>query len=168
MSPAFGLPWETIMHMEDDRKDVQPYPVELWPETRPVVGRSSSGDLLYPYKERYPVAVVLGRGNLEKIEVAGTKGEEYQVKLLGEQLRKQGACRGLDIRAANLVSRLSKVQASEFQTKDRMLQWIEELPAGEGAKPAKTAKTARERRRREGNWREGNSPLWRRGGPFGH
>ena len=38
MSAPFGLPRETIMdiHMDinDDRKDVQPYPVELWPESR--------------------------------------------------------------------------------------------------------------------------------------
>ena len=102
---------------KDDRKDVQPYPVELWPETRPVVGRSSSGEQLYPYQ----VAAVLGRGKLPKIEVALTRWEEYQVKILGEQLRKEGACRGLDIRAA-FVSRLSESQASEFQTKDRMLQ----------------------------------------------
>ena len=97
--------------MDDDLKDVQPYPVELWPETLPVVGRSSSGEPLYPYQ----VAAVLGRGKLAKIEVALTKWEECQVKLLGEQLRKQGACRGLDIRAAQSVSRLS-----EFQTKDRI------------------------------------------------
>ncbi|MGA8437897.1 MAG: hypothetical protein WB762_00835 [Candidatus Sulfotelmatobacter sp.] len=44
----------------DDRKDVQPYPVELWPETHPVVGRSSTGELLYPHQ----VAVVLERGKL--------------------------------------------------------------------------------------------------------
>jgi hypothetical protein len=128
----------------DDRKDVQPYPVELWPETRPVVGRSSSGEPLYPYQ----VAVVLGRGKLPKIEVALTKWEEYQVKLVGEQLRKEGACRGLDIRAAKFVSRLS-----EFQTKDRMLQWTDEVLAGETllkAERAKKAKTARERRRGEG------------------
>ena len=41
--------------------------------------------------------MVLGRGKLAKIEVALTRWEEYQVKLLGEQLRKEGACRGLDI-----------------------------------------------------------------------
>jgi len=133
----------------DDRKDVQPYPVELWPETRPVVGRSSSGEPLYPYQ----VAVVLGRGKLPKIEVALTKWEEYQVKLVGEQLRKEGACRGLDIRAAKFVSRLSEFQTSEFQTKDRILQWIDEVLAGERslkAERAKKAKTARERRREEG------------------
>ena len=106
----------------------------------------------------YQVAVVLGRGKLAKIEVALTRLEEYQVKLLGDQLRKEGACRGLDIRAApaaNFVSRLS-----EFQTKDQMLQWIEEMLAGERALKAETA---RERRRRG----EGNSPAWRRGGPIG-
>jgi len=138
--------------MDDDLKDVQPYPVELWPETRPAVGRSSSGEQLYPYQ----VAVVLGRGKLAKIDVALTKWEEYQVKLLGEQLRKEGACRGLDIRAAKFVSRLS-----EFQTKDQMLRWIEDVLAGERANKAKTARD----RRRLG---EGNSPLSQRGGPIGN
>jgi len=38
MSPAFGLHRETIM--DDDRKDVQPYPVELWPES----GRRGEGN----------------------------------------------------------------------------------------------------------------------------
>jgi hypothetical protein len=149
--------------MDDDLKDVQPYPVELWPETRPVVGRSSSGEPLYPYQ----VAAVLGGGKLAKIEVALTKWEEYQVKLLGEQLRKEGACRGLDIRAAKSVSRLS-----EFQTKDRMLQWIEEVLEGQRALKAervKKVKRARERRRWEGTCWEGNSPLSQRGrgGPLG-
>jgi len=143
--------------MEDDRK-----------ETRPAVGRSRSFDPLYPYERPYPVVMVLGLGKLEKIEVARTKWEEYQVKLPGEQLRKQGACRGLDIRAAKFVSRLSEFEASEFQTNDRMLQWSEQVLAGQGAKKPEPA-TAKERRRRgEGNWGEGNSPLSRRGGPLGH
>ena len=147
--------------MEDDLRDVQPYPVEVWPETRPVVGRSSSSDPLYPYQ----VAVVLGRGKLAKVEVGLTRWEEYQVKLLGERLRKEGACRGLDIRAAKFVSGLS-----EFQTKDQMLQWVEEVLAAERARKPKPAKTARERRRREGNCWEGNLPLSQRGrgGPLGH
>jgi hypothetical protein len=167
---ALRLPRETTIDMnnnKDDLKDVQPYPLELWPETRPAVGRSSSGEQLHPYQ----VAVVLGRGKPAKIEVALTKWEEYQVKLMGEQLRKEGACRGLDIRAAKFVSGLSEFQASEFQTKDRMLQWIEEVLAGQRlqkAERAKKAKAARERRRWEGTGRrEGNSPLSRRGGPIG-
>ena len=82
------------------------------------------------------------------------------MKLMGERLRKQGAGRGLDIRAAKFVARLSEFQASEFQTKDQMLQWIDEVRAGERALKAETA---RERRRRG----EGNSPAWRRGGPIG-
>jgi len=122
--------------MDDDLKDVQPYPVELWPESRPVVGRSSSGEQLYPYQ----VAVVLERGKLAKIDVALSKCEEYQVKLLGEQLRKEGACRGLDLRAAKFVSRLT-----EFQTKDQMLQWIEEVLAGERALKAERANKAKTR-----------------------
>jgi hypothetical protein len=138
-------------------KMFQPYPVELWPEARPAVGRSSSGEQLYPYQ----VAVVLGRGKLPKIDVALTKWEEYQVKLLGEQLRKEGACRGLDIRAARSVSRLS-----EFQTKDRMLQWIEEVLEGQRARKAERAKKVKRARDRrwEGNCWEGNSPGSRSGG----
>ena len=58
--------------MDDPPENVQPYPVELWSETRLVVGRSSSGDLLYPYR----VAVVLGRGKLAKIEVALSNWED--------------------------------------------------------------------------------------------
>jgi hypothetical protein len=143
--------------MGDDRKGVQPYPVELWPETCPVVGRSSSFNPLYPHKEPYPVAVVLGRGKQAKFELARTNWGESQGKLLGDQVRKEWACRGLDIRAAHFVPRLSKFQASEFHTKDRMLLWSEEVLAGETAKPA------RERHRGEGN-----SPLWRRGGPPCH
>jgi hypothetical protein len=92
--------------------------------------RSSSGEPLYPHQ----VAVVLGRGKLPKIDVALTNWEEYQVKLLGERLRQQGACRGLDIRPAKLFSRLSEFQASEFQTKDQMLQWIEDAGGREGKK----------------------------------
>jgi hypothetical protein len=151
--------------MDDPLENVQPYLVELWPETRPVVGRSSSGEPLYPYQ----VAAVLGRGKLAKVDVALTKWEEYQVKLL-EQLRKEGACRGLDIRAAKSVSRLSEFQASEFQTKDRMFEWIEEVLEGQRAlkaERAKKVKRARERRRWEGNWGEGNSPRSGRGGPLG-
>jgi hypothetical protein len=72
--------------MDDDLKDVQPYPVrpypvepcpvEVWPETSPVVGRSSSGEQLYPYPYLgpYQVAVVLGEGKLAKTEAALTSG----------------------------------------------------------------------------------------------
>ena len=63
MSALFGLRLLHETTMDDDLENVQRYPVELWPETRPVVGRSSSGEQLYPYQ----VAVVLGRGKLAKI-----------------------------------------------------------------------------------------------------
>jgi hypothetical protein len=159
MSPAFGLRLRQETTMDDPLENVQPYPVELWPEPRPVVGRSSSFDPLYPYKGPYQVAVVLGRRKLAKIEVALSKWEEYQGKLLGDHLRKEGACCGLDIRAARFVSRLSEFQASEFQTKDQMLQWIEEVVADERAKKPKPAK---ERRHRG----EGNSLSLVRGGPL--
>jgi hypothetical protein len=68
----------------------------------------------------YEVAVVLGRGKLAKIEVALSSREEFQVEPRGEWLRKDGACRGLDIRAATFVSPFS-----EFEMKDWMLQRIE-------------------------------------------
>jgi len=64
-------------------------------------------------------------------------------------------CRGLDIRPAKFVSRLS-----EFETKDQMLQWIGEVLAGQRAKKPKPAKTKTARERRRG---EGNSPLSQRG-----
>jgi hypothetical protein len=103
------------------------------------------------------------------------------VKLLGEQLRKDGA-RGLDIRPAKLVSRLSELQASgvsghpSFRPRIRCCNGskIEEVlggeraPKAERAKKPEPAKTAGERRRPgEGNWREGNSPAWRGGGSIG-
>ena len=101
------------------------------------------------------MAVVLGRGKLPKIEVALSNREEHQGKLLGERLRKEGACRrGHDIRAATFVSRLS-----ELEMKDGILQWIEEVLEGQ---------TARERRPGKGNCREGNSPAWRKGGAIGN
>jgi hypothetical protein len=42
------------------------------------------------------------------------KWGESKGKLLGDQVRKEGACRGLDIRAAHFVSRLSKFQEAEL------------------------------------------------------
>jgi hypothetical protein len=66
------------------------------------------------------------------------------------------------------VSLLSEFQVSELQTKNQMLQSIEEVLEGEGAlkaergKKPKPAKTARGRRRGEGN-----SPTWSKGGPIG-
>jgi hypothetical protein len=110
---------------------------------------------LWHYKGPYEVAVVLGRGKLAKIEVALSNREEHQGKLLGERLRKEGACRGLDIRAAKFVSRLS-----DFEMKNRMLQWIEEVLAGERELKAETARECRRRG-------EANSPAWRRGGRIG-
>jgi hypothetical protein len=57
--------------MDDDLENVQRYPVDLWPETRPVLGGSSSFEPVSPYYQGpYQVAVVLGRGKLAKSEVA--------------------------------------------------------------------------------------------------
>jgi hypothetical protein len=86
------------------------------------------------------------------------------VKLLGQRIRKEGACRrGHDIRAATFVSRLS-----ELERKDRILQWIEEVLEGQTARRPRPAKTARERRPGKGNCWEGNSPAWRKGGAIGN
>jgi hypothetical protein len=41
MSAPFGARRGVDIN-NDDRKDVQPHPVDLWPETRPVVGRPSA------------------------------------------------------------------------------------------------------------------------------
>jgi hypothetical protein len=54
----------------------------------------------------YEVAVVLGRGKLAKIEVALSKPSGIPGEAHGEWLRKDGACRGLDIRAATFVFRV--------------------------------------------------------------
>src|SRR5580693_10600812 len=81
---------------------------------------SGSFEPLYPYYH-YQGAVSGGPGSGKReagedrsslIEPGG-----YRVQLLGEQVRKDSA-RGLDIRAAKFVSRLS-----EFQIKQQLLQW---------------------------------------------
>ena len=74
----------------------------------PVSGRAMAGAPAgssrcpYYYQGPYRVAVVLGRGKLAKIEVALSNWlielGGYQVKLLGEQLRKDGALRPRDPR----------------------------------------------------------------------
>jgi len=124
-------------HLENVRRyPVEPYPVEVWPETRPVLGRSSWFEPLYPYYERaLSGGRGSGRGKLAKIEVAFPRWEEYQWKFLGERLRKEGSGRGLDIRrppssfpappsfwASDFSGiRVSEFHASEFQSKDPML-----------------------------------------------
>jgi hypothetical protein len=118
------------------------------------------------------VAVVLGRGRLTRIEVALSNWlvelGGYQVKLLGEQLARRMVPCGLEIGAAKFVSRRSGFQIKAAD----VAVGIDEVRAGERAlkaeraKKPKPAKTAGERRG-EGNWREGNSPAWRAGGPIG-
>jgi hypothetical protein len=122
--------------MDDDLTNVQRYPgryrVELWPEPQPVRAALSL-IIVINYQGPYRVAVVLGRGKLAKIEVALSNWlvelGGYQVKLLGEQLRKDGALRRRDPR-------------SGFQFKQQMLQWgSTEVRAGERALKAETAKS---------------------------
>jgi hypothetical protein len=48
MSALFGLLLHHQTTMDDDLENVQRYPVESWPETRPVVGRSSWFEPIYP------------------------------------------------------------------------------------------------------------------------
>jgi hypothetical protein len=125
---------------------------------------------LYPYyycQGPYRGAVVLGRGKLAKIEVALSNWlvelGGYQVKLLGEQLRKDGALRPRDPRGQVCFPPLRvSDQAADVAV------GIDEVRAGERALKSETekikpAKTAGERRSRG----EGNSPAWRGGGPIG-
>jgi hypothetical protein len=90
--------------MDDDLKDVQPYPVEVWPETRPVVGRLQlvRADLSLLLLEGGPMRWpwFWGEGSWRRSRWPHRTEKEFQGKLLGERLRKEGACRGLDIRAA--------------------------------------------------------------------
>jgi hypothetical protein len=71
MSALFGLRLCHETTMDDDLENAQRYPVDLWPETRPVLGGSSWFEPISPYYQGpYQVAVVLGRGKLAKSEVA--------------------------------------------------------------------------------------------------
>jgi hypothetical protein len=49
MGAPFGLRFRHQTTMDDDLENVQRYPVELWPEIRPVVGRPSWFEPIYPY-----------------------------------------------------------------------------------------------------------------------
>jgi len=60
MSALFGLRLRHQTTMDDDLENVQRYPVELWPETSPVVGRSSWFEPISPY---YSGALSGGRGS---------------------------------------------------------------------------------------------------------
>ena len=128
--------------MDDDLENVQRYPdrypVDLWPEP-------SWFEPLYPYycchyQGPYRVAVVLGRGKLAKIEVALSNWlielGGYQVKLLGEQLRKDGALRPRDPRGQ---VRFPPLRVSD-QAAD-VAVGIDEVRAGERALKAETAKS---------------------------
>jgi hypothetical protein len=104
-------------------------------------GRSPSWfEPIYPYIIVLSGALSGGRGS-GKREAGEDRGGLIElgripVKLLGERLRKEGSCRGLDIRAAKFVSRLSEFQASEFQSKDQMVQWIEDRRGARGRERA--------------------------------
>jgi hypothetical protein len=112
---------------------------------RSTYGRSPSlFEPLYPYychyQGPYRVAVVLGRGKPAKIEVALSNWlielGGYQVKLLGEQLRKDGASRPRD--------RRGQVRFPPLRVSDQAADvavGIDEVRAGDRALKAETAKS---------------------------
>jgi hypothetical protein len=119
-----------------------------------VVGRSSWFEPLYPFyvMGSHEVAVVLRRGKVAKIDGSLIEPGGYRVKLLGEQLRKDGASRPRHPRGQ---VRFSPLRASD-QTAD-VAVGIDEVWAGERSLKAEAAKECRRRG-------EGNSPGWRKGG----
>src|ERR1700722_7318598 len=104
MTVPFGLPRETIM--DDELRDVQPlsglYPIDLWPEPRPVVGRSSSASRsilnIGPY--RWPW--FFGGGGWRRSRWPYRTERNSRGSSWGSGLRQEDACRG-----------------------DQMLYWIE-------------------------------------------
>ena len=112
---------------------------------RSTYGRSPSWfEPLYPYychyQGPYRAAVVLGRGKPAKIEVALSNWlielGGYQVKLLSEQLRKDGALRPRDP--------LGQVRFPPLRVSDQAAEvavGIDEVRAGETALKAERAKS---------------------------
>jgi hypothetical protein len=102
----------SIMHRRGNSFVTSTFPatVVLGQSAQPANGRNTAGGAV-----SVVIPIVIGNS-----ASANRAAQEFQVEPRGEWLRKDGACRGLDIRAATFVSPFS-----EFEMKDWMLQRIE-------------------------------------------
>jgi hypothetical protein len=112
--------------MDDDlenvrRYPVEPYPVEVWPETRPVLGRSSWFEPLYPYYEGalimrgpYQAAVVLGEGSWRRSRWPFPGGRNTRGSSWGSGFGRKAAVAAWTSAAAKFVSRPSDFLGLRF------------------------------------------------------